>query len=191
MRLIIITSPVPVAGEASILCALAESNIWRIHLRKPDWTIEQTRNLLRQLPDWALQKISLHDHHELARDHAVGGIHLNRRNRVVIANYEGLISCSCHSLEEVKRSKSQCDYHFLSPIYDSISKKGLLSHFSKEELSKASEAGIIDECTFALGGVTLDKLPELQAIGFGGAAILGEFWESVAHNYWREYLSQT
>lgn len=190
MRLIIITSPVFMAGEVSILSALAESNIWRIHLRKPEWSMEQTRDLLKQLPDSVLHKISLHDHHELTRDFAIGGIHLNRRNPRAISNYGGLISCSCHSLEEVKKAKPKCDYQLLSPIYDSISKKGLHSHFSKAEFTEAADAGIIDGQTFALGGVTLEKLPELQAIGFGGAAILGEFWDSVAHHQWREYLAQ-
>lgn len=87
-------------------------------------------------------------------------------------------SLSCHSLEEVIEHKSHCDYLFLSPIFDSISKQGYTHHFSEEELIEAREKGIIDRQVFALGGVEADKLPLLQSYGFGGAALLGSLWKN-------------
>ena len=81
-------------------------------------------------------------------------------------------------MEEVIEHKSHCDYLFLSPIFDSISKQGYTHHFSEEELIEAREKGIIDRQVFALGGVEADKLPLLQSYGFGGAALLGSLWKN-------------
>ena len=86
-----------------------------------------------------------------------------------------MIGRSCHSIEEVKNS-TDVDYCFLSPIYDSISKKGYTSHFSAEILTNACREGIITERVFALGGITPELLPQLEW-GFGGAVMLGYLWE--------------
>lgn len=50
------------------------------------------------------------------------------------------------------------DYLFLSPIFDSISKRGYLSQFSFESLQNAAKEGLIDGKVFALGGVTQAKV---------------------------------
>lgn len=189
MHLIIMTSPVHVAGEAHILSQLLEHPVWRIHIRKPEWSMAETRALIEQLPSEVLPKISLHDHHKLTQDFPIGGIHLNHRNPTPLEGYKGLISRSCHTLEEIEEQKAICDYLFLSPIYDSISKEGLKSRFTPEILSNAARNGIIDHKTLALGGVTLEKLPEIELLGFGGAVILGEFWDSVRSHRLQEYLN--
>lgn len=44
-------------------------------------------------------------------------------------------------------------------------------------MRKAGESGLIDGKVVALGGVTPDKLSELRAWGFGGAAVLGALWQ--------------
>jgi thiamine-phosphate pyrophosphorylase len=64
----------------------------------------------------------------------------------------------------------------LSPIYDSISKQGYRAAFTREELLKAAQDGIIDNKVYALGGVTFSRLEEVKALGFGGAMILGDAW---------------
>ena len=69
--------------------------------------------------------------------------------------------------------KDSYDYLLLSPIFDSISKVGYRSAFSLEELERAARAGIIDERVIALGGVTLEKIPILEALNFGGVAMMG------------------
>lgn len=88
------------------------------------------------------------------------------------------VSRSCHSIQEVIRHKSECDYLFLSPIYDSISKEGYGAAFSRIELKRAAEEGIIDSQVFALGGVSLEHIPEIRSLGFGGAAVLGALWQA-------------
>ena len=80
----------------------------------------------------------------------------------------GLVSRSCHSLDELT---AEANYLFLSPIFDSISKPGYRAAFSAEELR-----GKVDGRVFALGGVTFEQLPYIQELGFGGAAMLGAAW---------------
>lgn len=64
----------------------------------------------------------------------------------------------------------------LSPIFDSISKRGYYSSFSPEVIAAAHKAGLIDERVMALGGITFDKINEIKEMGFGGAMILGDAW---------------
>jgi thiamine-phosphate pyrophosphorylase len=92
------------------------------------------------------------------------------------AGYHGCLSAACHSLEEVAMQKPKVDYLFLSPIFDSISKQGYASGFRREVLQQAQADGLIDAQVMALGGVTLERIPQLATWGFGGVALLGDVW---------------
>ena len=102
-------------------------------------------------------------------------MHLNRRNSLAPSGFKGTVSRSCHSIEEIRHYQS-LDYLFLSPIFRSISKEGYGSGFAMETLQQASDAGIINEKVFALGGIDLATLPLLRPFRFGGAAGLGALW---------------
>lgn len=110
------------------------------------------------------------------KEYNLKGIHLNRRNPEPPACYSGHISCSCHSLEEVKQYKPGCDYVFLSPIFDSISKQDYKSGYTAEEIRSAVKNGIIDRRVIALGGIDENNLLRVKDFGFGGAAIMGTLW---------------
>lgn len=43
-------------------------------------------------------------------------------------------------------------------------------------LRKGSDDGIINEKIIALGGVTLDKIPYLKELNFGGVAMMGAIY---------------
>lgn len=118
----------------------------------------------------------LHDHHELVREYAVGGVHLNSRNPEPPADWCGDVSRSCHSLEEVKEWKSRCTYVTLSPIFDSISKQEYCAAFTHEQLMQAKADGIIDNRVIALGGICADNVHEAMSYGFGGVMVLGDAW---------------
>lgn len=165
--------------EKQIIKNLLQNNeIEYFHIRKPEFTSMQMSLWLEDLPLAIRKRLSLHDCLEVAKEFQIGGVHLNKRNNYAIpSGYEGRISRSCHSIEEVKEWKSKCDYVFLSPIYNSISKEGYEAKFSKEELRKAVKQGVIDENVFALSGVEPSKFSELKEIGFSAAAIMGFLWK--------------
>ena len=176
MKLIVITTPQFFEGEAAAVTSLFQNGLEILHLRKPGASAEEMEYFLRQLPMEYMPRIVTHEQFQLASVFGLKGIHLNRRNPEPPACYSGHISCSCHSLEEVKQYKPGCDYVFLSPIFDSISKQDYKSGYTAEEIRSAVKNGIIDRRVIALGGIDENNLLRVKDFGFGGAAIMGTLW---------------
>lgn len=180
MKLVVITLPDMVTGEENAINSLFESGLELLHLRKPKTCIEEVSSLIESIKPEFRRRITLHDNFELLERFDIGGLHINSRNRNVPCGFKGRISASCHSLSEVCDKKEKCDYVFLSPIFDSISKEGYDSNFTEQELSKASQEGIIDEKVYALGGIGLGEVLKLKEFPFGGIAVLGGLWKDFA-----------
>lgn len=159
-------------GEAEELNRLLKrDDIWRVHIRKPGYSTDEVHRLIDAIPPESRQKISIHDHLHLATDCGLGGVHLNSRNNCIPAGWHGMVSRSLHHTDEI--GTAAYDYAFLSPIFPSISKPGYSPTLSAEEIKTT-----INDKIFALGGVTEDRLDELERMGFGGAAFLGSVWRS-------------
>ena len=141
MKLIVITTPQFFEGEAEAVTSLFQNGLEMLHLRKPGASAEEMGNFLQQLPMEYMPRIVTHEQFQLASVFGLKGIHLNGRNPQIPSGYKGHVSRSCHSLEEVLKHKSDCNYVFLSPIYDSISKEGYSSAYSCDTLQKAQQAG--------------------------------------------------
>lgn len=176
MKLILITPPNYFVEEDKIITALFEEGLDILHLRKPDTTPIYAERLLTLIPEQYHKRIVVHDHFYLKDEYRLKGIHLNNRNPDIPHNYKGHISCSCHSLEEVKERKRAFDYVFLSPVFDSISKLNYNAIYTDKELKQAHKAGVIDKKVIALGGIDTDNIAKVKKIGFGGVAILGALW---------------
>ncbi|MDE6716357.1 MAG: thiamine phosphate synthase [Muribaculaceae bacterium] len=173
IKKIAITLPYFFAGEAQEITRMLDTGeYWRVHIRKPDATEKEMRDLIEAIPEGLRSRISLHDYHELAEEYSIGGVHINRRNPNVPVGWNGLVSKSLHSIAEIGRLADE-DYAFLSPIYPSISKPGYQADFDFTELHKA-----VNKRIFALGGVTKARLSEIESLGFGGAAMLGDAWKA-------------
>lgn len=177
MKLILITPPTYFVEEDKIITALFEEGLDILHLRKPDTAPIYAERLLTLIPEQYHKRIVVHGHFYLKEEFKLKGVHLNSRNPNLPSNYKGHISCSCHSLEEVKEHKKNCDYVFLSPVFDSISKKDYHANYTPEEIRKAHKLGIIDKKVIALGGIDVDNIKQVKDYGFGGAAILGALWD--------------
>lgn len=170
-RLIAITTPYFREGEADEISRLLGRGWERVHIRKPSATSEETEELISRIPTRLYSSISLHDHFHLAAKYGLGGIHLNSRNPEAPPGWTGLISRSCHSLEEL-RQFSHLDYLTLSPVFDSISKPGYTGRFNDADLAGADLKNV-----YALGGATRSRLPMVRQMGFRGAAMLSEAWK--------------
>lgn len=176
MKLIVITQPDFFVEEDQIITALFEEGLDILHIRKPDTSAAYSERLLTLIPEKYHKKIVTHEHFYLKEEFNLMGIHLNSRNPRKPYDYKGHVSCSCHSFNEVKERKPYFDYVFLSPIYDSISKKDYNSPYTPEELREAVKQGVIDTNVMALGGIGLDNILEIKDYGFGGAVVLGDLW---------------
>ncbi len=173
MKIIAITSPKITDADVYLIKTLIAKGIDTVHLRKPEANIDKCRKLLAKLTKDERANIIIHDYPELYDEFSLKGIHINKNITHLPDGYNGFKTRSCHSFEEIERYKNSYDYLFLSPIFDSISKTGYKSGFSKEELLKASADGTIDHKVIALGGVTLDLIPYLKQLNFGGIAMIG------------------
>lgn len=180
---IVLTLPYFIDNEVDAIVRLFdERGIDRLHIRKPEASEAEVADLIAAIPARYYDRISIHDHHALAERFGLGGIHLNGRHPVAPSDWPGLVSTSCHSIEELELKRREMvngrpfDYLSLSPIYDSISKQGYQAAFTMSALVEARNRGIIDHRVLALGGVTFERLAEVEALGFGGGMILGDAW---------------
>lgn len=190
MKWIVITAPEFIEGEAEFINRLFVHGLDILHLRKPGSEIDHCRRLLDGINRQWLSRITVHDHFELCREYRLKGIHLNGRNPLPPQGHTGTVSRSCHSLEEIATYKASCNYMTLSPIFNSISKQGYMSSFTPPQLLSARVHGLIDNKVIALGGITLQNIPQVREYGFGGAAILGDVWQRMADKGVDEYLDR-
>lgn len=171
-KTIVITSPGEVQNEAwRIVRILTGGAADIVHIRKPDWDKRRVRDLLTEIPVELHPQLRLHDNFDLLDTFpAIGGVHLNSRNPHAPQGAR-CVSRSCHTLAELKEYRD-CDYLFLSPVFDSISKIGYGSAFTLESMKGELPEGRV----IALGGVTPQSFPALRKAGFIGAALLGYVW---------------
>ena len=181
MKLIVITTETFFAGEAEAINLLFENGMEVLHVRKPLASMPETEMFIGQINENFHPRIVIHDFYELTKSYDLKGVHLNRRNQGIcmeeIMHSRLSISRSCHSFKEVSESHF-CDYVFLSPIFDSISKVGYRQGFTSDQLSEST----IDKRVIALGGITADNIHLAREYGFGGVAVIGALWSDFASN---------
>ncbi|MDR1792337.1 MAG: thiamine phosphate synthase [Bacteroidales bacterium] len=177
MRLIVVSSPVFLANEATLLNKMFALGMEILHLRKPNASEKDCAELLENIDNQYHTRISIHQHFQLCKRYCLKGVHLN--SRYSDANgFEHLgVSKSCHNLLELS-DIDKFEYVFLSPIFDSISKQNYKSAFTEKDLQKAKSNSLINRKVIALGGVNSATFPLLEAMGFGGGAVLGAIWNS-------------
>ena len=188
MKLIVVTAPTFFVEEDKIITALFEEGLDILHLRKPETPAMYSERLLTLIPQKYHKRIITHEHFYLQEEFSLMGIHLNTRNPKEPHDYSGHISCTCHSLDEVRNKKHFYDYLFLSPIYNCITKSGVTSGFTAEELRQAGKSKVIDSRVMALGGITPDNILEIKDYGFGGAVVMGDLWNKFNACTDRDYL---
>lgn len=170
-RLIAFTRPEAEPVEWRRIEGWLRNGFERVHLRKPGLESDYVEEVLRHLPQELLSRVTLHDHPELATKYGTG-FQTNARRPVAP---EGVVchSHSCHSIAEA-RAHAGCDYVTLSPVFPSISKPGYQP--TEDLIGECSKAKDLPPVV-ALGGVTDEKLPQLRAAGFAGAAMLGALYK--------------
>ncbi|MBL8994100.1 MAG: thiamine phosphate synthase [Spirochaetia bacterium] len=198
--LVVFTHPEILRGEGEALTVLFENGLEILHFRKPGLGKEETRQLLSTLPEKWLERIVLHDHHELTGEVAVGGIHFNHRNPVpekTPASGQLHFSVSAHSFEEIPNFPEWIDEVVFAPVFPSISKKEYRPAYSADEMrsgvaeSKARTHQQYIEVILekdhhllftGLGGISEGNLHLVFELGFDRAAVLGTLWNDYAHS---------
>lgn len=177
MKLILLSTPDFFIQEHIILNALFDEGLDCFHLLKPNSEPIYCERLLKLIDKQWRKHIVTHEHFYLKSEYKLQGIHLSTRNPNPPPRYRGQVSCSCYSLDDVVRRKPFCDYLFLSQVFDSITKPGLMSNLSPEVLTEAQANGIIDSKVMAFGGISLETIDAVKSYGFGGCVIFGDIWK--------------
>lgn len=172
MKTIVITPEIKAEGEIETCNLLLTSDIERLHVRKPLASEEQIKAYIEALDSTHYGKISLHSHHHLVDEFGLGGKHYKSDNQV---NGVGLQSKSFHHWNEIEEEKSQLAYGFLSPIFESISKSKYKADFKHDRLKSALNA-FDNFPLYALGGIDIKKIRQVQEMNFEGVALLGTVW---------------
>ncbi|MEJ5964206.1 thiamine phosphate synthase [Pedobacter immunditicola] len=180
MKLLVISNPNAVIGEAAIINGLFAAGLSCFHLRKPGYSATQLSGLLNLIHHRYHPCIALHQHHEIAEEFGITRLHYTEQayaktkpTLLKSQNEEGLtLSTSSHKMDMLTSLKGFA-YVFYGPVFNSLSKPGYLSKldpgFRLPPRSGAPEV-------VALGGIKLGNLSRIKEMNFDGAAVLGAIW---------------
>lgn len=177
--LIVLTSEPEIPNEAMLLNQLFEAGLEVLHFRKPKMSYNEHCASLNQIEKQYHNRIVVHNFHELINEYALKGIHFQeQKRRAHIDNpshyfkelnmFGKTISSSFHEPEELDCCEFEFDYHFLSPVFSSISKKGYEG--------RGFKVNHIDKIIIGMGGINAETIAETVALGYKGVAVLGGIW---------------
>ncbi|MCL9804165.1 thiamine phosphate synthase [Flavobacterium amniphilum] len=171
--MIVITNPVAVHNEISIIRSLFESGLELLHIRKPDYSEAEMISLLTAIGSDFNSQLVLHSHHHLSGSFGINRLH-NPEAEIEKANFA--LSASTHSIAEFNALENNYGYAFLSPVYPSISKPGYHSEINL--LESVKERTNFNTKLVALGGISQQNITKTLKAGFDEVALLGTIWNS-------------
>lgn len=183
MEVVVISCPYDIDAEADIINSMFEQGLNIFHLRKPGCDENHLAEYIEEIQPGFHSRIKIHSCPGLLERYSLGGIHVPAAMTVkrdiidLKTNKKITISSSFHSLDEIKGKNEQIDYAFLSPVFDSISKKNYKRKFDYNELQKVLRIATLK--IIALGGCRIENFYQVKQLGFSGAAVLGAVWNSV------------
>ncbi len=180
MKLVVISNPEIVLDESIIINNLFKLGLKYFHIRKPNHNATQISKLIQEIHPQYYDYISLHQHHQLAKEFGIQRLHYTEQARVesniqkwqaqIDAGYS--LSTSIHSLTLLS-TFTLFDYVFYGPVFNSRSKPDYKSSVPADfKLDKDYPKPEV----LALGGVDASGLKKLKAMNFDGAAVLGAIW---------------
>ncbi len=177
--MIVISNPISVPNEISLVHSLFAEGLMLFHVRKPDFSEDEMKAFLTEIGLEFSNRLVLHGHHHLAEEFGINRIHFTEK----ISNYllggsnpERIQSTSVHNTNDFNALKNVFEYAFLSPVYPSISKPDYVSEVNHlEEIEKRTN---FSTKLIALGGITSENIRKTLESGFDDVALLGTIWNS-------------
>ena len=181
MKLLAISNPDFIPDEAVLINSLFREGLVCLHIRKPGSSKDDFAYLLSQIEPDFLDRIAVHQYHNLAKEFGIKRLHFTEKDRKmtdpeIFRTYKNsnlILSTSIHKLAEVDNLSQDFSYTFFGPVFDSISKTGYKSmlpddFYIRSEIKKIPIIG--------LGGISNKNLEKVCAMNFDGAAVLGTLW---------------
>ncbi len=187
MNLVVVSSPHKFESELKLIPQLFDLGLETFHLRKPKFSYSTLNRYLKNFPKEHLNKVVVHSHHRLALQYNLKGVHITekkKRKKVSTAiklkllkffKKNIIVTTSFHSVNDLLLDKKNYEYVFLSPIFQSISKKNYGTAFSEETLKKVLSK--THHKVVALGGINSQNIIKAAELEFSGVAVLGALWE--------------
>lgn len=179
--IILIAPEKDIPNEIEILHQLFEEGLDYYHFRKPDKNYEEHVAYLNQIDEKYHDRIVTHYFHELINEFNLKGIHFQEQKRIdALENgseyFIGLdmigktMSSSFHEPSVLANCDIEFDYHLLSPVFSSISKK--------DYEGRGFDVNHIDKTIIGMGGINTDTIEKTLALGFQGIGVLGGVWNA-------------
>lgn len=179
--LIVLTSEQEIPNEASLLNQLFEAGLEVLHFRKPKMSYDDHCGCLNQIDRQYHNRIVVHYYHELVNEYNLKGIHFQeQKRRDCIDNpshyfkdlnmFGKTISSSFHEPAVLENCEFEFDYHFLSPVFSSISKKGYNG--------RGFDVNEIDKLIIGMGGIDVETIARAIELGYKGIGVLGGVWNA-------------
>jgi len=179
--IIVIAPEKDIHNETTILNQLFEAGLEWYHFRKPHKNYQEHCEYLHKIDEKYHNRIVVHYFHELINDFNLKGIHFQEQKRIdalengsryfLGLNMKGkTMSSSFHEPQVLANCDIDFDYHLLSPVFSSISKKGYEG--------RGFDVTHIDKTIIGMGGVNAETIPKVLALGYKGIGILGGVWNT-------------
>jgi len=179
--IVLIAPEKDIPNEIEILKQLFEEGLEYYHLRKPDKNYEEHVAYLNQMDEKYHDRIVTHYFHELINEFNLKGIHFQEQKRIDALEkgseyFIGLnmigktMSSSFHEPSALENCDIEFDYHLLSPVFSSISKKGYKG--------RGFDVNHIDKTIIGMGGINTDTIQKTLELGFQGIGVLGGVWNA-------------
>jgi thiamine-phosphate pyrophosphorylase len=177
--IVLISPEKDIINEMVILNQLFDAGLEFYHLRKPLKNIQEYSAYLNKIETKYHNRIVVHEFHELINKYNLKGIHFQEQKRREHIDNPGqyfkslnmfgkTISSSFHELVELENCEFEFDYHLLSPVFSSISKKG----YEGKGFNVKNSGKLI----IGMGGVDLSTISDIFKLGFKGIGVLGGVW---------------
>ena len=168
------------ACEAALTGAGNDAHRIAIQLREKDLTGRELLALARELRKVSAAygaKLLINDRIDVAIACGADGVHLpadsfSVRDARELLGKSKLIGCSTHSIAEVEAAgRAGADFVVFGPVFDPISKSAYGPATGAQALREACE--VSDLPVYALGGITPERVAELDECEIAGVAAIG------------------
>lgn len=173
--MIVISSPIVFENEVFIVRDLFQEGMERFHVRKPNLSIQDIEKLIENIGLEYIDRMVFH--HFSSEKIYCRNKHVSNCKELNFNLLEGeVFSTSTHSIEEFNELSKEWNYAFLSPVFESISKKG---YGKNSDLLKAISCRTnFSTKMVALGGIQEENIKIVLDAGFDSVAIMGNIWLS-------------
>ena len=191
--MVVITPEYDDPKELSLANEMLDRGLPLLHIRKPHWTFEQLEHYVKNISYQHWDRLVIHiptpvinnctevfkQYSQLINSIKARYAHLSTTNCLFVNNYAPELPClstSVHNSAERTKLSTRHQRAFLSPVFASISKRGYHPTVDWTSILQTWEFPWIQ--TVALGGITPECIPHIQAQGFDDFAVLGAIWQA-------------